>query len=208
MAFSFTQWLLVLERRIFLGAVCAGGGCVALGLFSTNYLLSCWEFGIQRNWVGETEQGLGGYGEKCFGGSVLRTSWSRERGQAGTGHWHIGRAGTQKMTSGMMGTGESSANQILSANQPFFFFFFFCLVQTYSACFNRYDCWQLPESHLYWITTREKEWLIFQPALVWNSQQRAEQPFIVSFPHGSEGKYTAWASWVCQKGGWRDAGQI
>jgi len=32
------------------------------------------------------------------------------------------------MTSGMMGTGESSANQILSANQPFFF----CLVQTYS----------------------------------------------------------------------------
>lgn len=34
------------------------------------------------------------------------------------------------MTSGMMGTGESSANQILSANQPFFFFFL--LVQTYS----------------------------------------------------------------------------
>lgn len=30
-------------------------------------------------------RGWGGYGEKCFGGSVLRTSWSRERGQAGTG---------------------------------------------------------------------------------------------------------------------------
>lgn len=81
-------FLHVLERTVLLGAGCIGSAGVTfrmLGLLPIHHLLSCWEFGIQRNRVDGTEQGLDRYREKwseevC---SNPRTSRSRETQQAG-----------------------------------------------------------------------------------------------------------------------------